>query len=192
VCLTLLAGCETPQNQKAPPPVVQQQKPKPKPAPKPVKAKPQPSLQQVTQMLEPDVLGVVAYYNSFDPWIWDESHSKITGIIIQALFLSGPNVKGVFGDGIIRPKMYMNESGEQWKLAKEWSFDVEQSISHRSKKETMQGWGYRFDLPFDDLDLNDQAIRMVVEFDRSDGRIVRSGKKDFRTPNLKGSQGGSR
>lgn len=132
------------------------------------------------------VVGVIAYYDSFNPWLWNESKTRPIGVDVKALYLEGPSVKGVFGDGVIRPRMYVNEpaaGGEsEWKLAKEWSFDVDQAREWRSRKETAQGWGYRIPLPWEDLDLSGREIRMIILFQRSDGKTVSSAKKDFRVP----------
>ncbi len=143
--------------------------------------------QQVAAMREPNVLGVAAFYDPFDPWLWTESHEKPRGIIIKALYLQGPNAKGVFGDGVIRPRLYvreLNDRGEvNWILVKEWTFTVEDAVPFRSKKQSEMGWGYRLHLPWEDLArLAGREVRMVVEFDRIDGRRVTSGKKDFRVP----------
>jgi hypothetical protein len=145
-----------------------------------------PTVEEVERMLEPNVLGVSCIYEPFNPWIRNEDRSEVRGIVIGGLYLEGPKVKGVFGDGIIRPKLfvaYRDENGKkQWKLAKKWSFDVEEAMPFRAKKEKLYGWGYSLFLNWGDLNLAGREIRMTVDFERRDGRIVRSGKKDFRVP----------
>jgi hypothetical protein len=136
-----------------------------------------------------DVLGVHAYFHPYNPWIWDEARTRPRGIVIQALYLEGPGdpVQGVFGDGVIRPKMFtkvVDANGrEQWPLVKEWAFDVDAAMPFRSKKPTAQGYGYALYLPWgDEVDVAGREIRMVVTFERADGQTITSAKKDFRVP----------
>ena len=150
--------------------------------------KPVMTAQQVIDMpLEKNVVGVVAYYPSANPWIWTENRSRARGIVINALYLEGPNVSGVFGDGVIRPQLYVLDRSRGKRiepvLVKEWSFDPRQAMPFRSKKRTIMGHGYRFHLIWgDDFDLTGKDIRVVVIFERVDGKIIHSGKKDFRVP----------
>jgi hypothetical protein len=146
-----------------------------------------PEMQKIMKMVDPEVLGVAALYDSFDPWLWTEDRGRARGVVIRALYLEGRKYKGVFGDGVIRPKLYVQMRDERgaarWQVAKEWSFTLAEALPFRSKRETMLGYGYRFHLPWgDDLDLTGREIRMVVEFERKDGRVVASDKKDFRVP----------
>src|SRR5262245_34742821 len=61
-----------------------------------------PSAEQVARMLDSNVVEVAAFYHPFDPWLWTENHEKPCGLVIRALYLMGPEYKGVFGDGTIR------------------------------------------------------------------------------------------
>jgi len=137
--------------------------------------------------LEPNIVRVAAYYPPYDPWIWNETRTHVRGIVISALYLEGPDVLGVFGDGIIRPRLYVlsgsgKEAGEP-QLVREWSFDPEQAMPYRSRKRTLLGFGYRFHLLWgDELDLSGKDIRVVIVFERRDGMLIYSGKKDFRVP----------
>ena len=138
--------------------------------------------------LEQNIVRIAAYYPSHNPWIWDDARTRVRGIVISALYLEGPDVLGVFGDGVIRPRLYLYDpagaANTQTHLVKEWSFDVEEARPFRSTKRTLLGNGYRFHLIWgDELDLSGQSIRMVVVFDRRDGTLIYSGKKDFRVPN---------
>jgi len=163
-----LAGCETPG------PTSQ-----PKRAPTPM---------QVAQMqTEPDIAAVVAIYNSTDPWIWTEDRSRVRGIVVGGLYLIGPDDKAVFGDGVIHPKLYLIEKDAEGRQkavsAKEWSFDVDEALLLRSKKETTFGWGYLLPLDWGDLDLSGREIRMLIVFERSDGLVVKTkSPKHFRVP----------
>jgi hypothetical protein len=145
------------------------------------------SFDKVNKMLDPDVVAVAAVYDSFDPWMWDESHERPCGIVVPGLYLMGTKSKSVFGDGTIRPRLYVqeiNEKGESnWKLAKQWTLSVEEAMQFRSRRQTLIGWGYRLHLPWDELSqLSGKQIRMVVEFERKDGTRLASTKKDFRVP----------
>jgi hypothetical protein len=156
------------------------------PAPRSVQA-PKPH-KPTSKELSGNVVGVCAMYDPFTPWIWDnENRMHPYGLVIRALYLRGPEYKGVFGDGTIRPKLFireLNEKGEvNWKLAKEWAFTPDDAYPFRSRTEKALGWGYRFDLNWKDLaKYEGQQIRLIVEYDRSDGRKIVSEKKDFRVP----------
>ena len=132
---------------------------------------------------EPNIVNVVAIYNTMAPWLWDADKTKIRGIYIAGMFLFGPERHAVFGDGIIRPRLYVVERGpdgkKQPRLVKEWSFNVEEAMPFRGKKKLTLGWGYGLPLPFGDLDLMGREIQMVVCFERSDGRMVSSSKQAF-------------
>lgn len=149
-----------------------------------------PSTEAVVNMkLEPNVLNVAAYYAPYNPWVWTNDRSRVRGIIISALYLGGPDVLGVFGDGIIQPRLYVLEPDEndvkQPKLTVEWAFDPAQALPFRAKKRTAMGWGYGMRLLWsEDLDLSGKDIRMTVSFERRDGRTVHSGKKDFKVPSV--------
>jgi hypothetical protein len=145
-----------------------------------------PTPEQVAEMLEPNIIGVHAYTDAINCWVWNEDRTAARGIIIKALYLEGPN-GGAFGDGIIQPKLFVsywdNEGKRQWRLAKEWSYDVNEAIPFRTKKKFMAGWGYRLHLVWgDEVDLTGREVRLVVEFKRRDGIVVRSGKTDRKVP----------
>jgi hypothetical protein len=130
---------------------------------------------------------MAAFYPSISPWIFTDDRSRVRGIVIASLYLGGPNHLGVFGDGIIRPRVYVLDTGkkdpEPPQLVKEWSFEPEEALGFRSKKRTMVGYGYRFHLFWDDdLDLAGKDIRMTVVFERRDGMLIHSGRKEFRVP----------
>jgi len=135
---------------------------------------------------ETDIVNVVALYDSVNPWIWTEDRSRVHGIRINALYLFGPNDKAVFGEGVIRPKLYVMEKGDDGKkkavLKREWSFDVDEALLLRAKKETAWGWGYWLPLDWGDLDVSGREIRMVIAFERRDGFVVKSSNKHFPVP----------
>lgn len=140
--------------------------------------------------LERNVLRVAAFYDPHDPWLWSDDRARVRGIVIRALYLEGPGVSGVFGDGVIRPRLYLLDSSHHKpkppKLIKTWAFDPVDALPFRSCKRTVMGWGYRLHLPWgDEFDLAGREIRMTVTFERSDGRVSHSDKKDFRVPGLR-------
>lgn len=146
-----------------------------------------PTPEQIARMSDPNVVGVYPLFDSFDPWIWNDSHERPRGVHVKALYLIGRNSKGVFGEGVIRPKLFVRQvtdSGEvSWRLEKEWSLNMQEAIPFRSKRQTAMGWGYSLYLPWDELPrLAGRQVRLIVEFERTDGRRVISNKKDFRVP----------
>lgn len=145
-----------------------------------------PTPEEVARMLEPNVLGISCLYSPNDPWLWNTDHTRVRGIRINALYLQGPNYTGVFGDGIIRPKLFVSTRDEQgqvqYPLIKEWSLDVDQAMLFRAKKRVRAGWGYSLFLDWGDLDLSGRTVRLIVQFERADGIMITGGKKDFQVP----------
>ncbi|MGQ9652250.1 MAG: hypothetical protein ACUVXJ_19320 [Phycisphaerae bacterium] len=144
-------------------------------------------VQEVARMpTEPSVVSVVAFYKSTAPWLWNVDRTRVSGIYVSALYLLGPKGLGVFGDGIIRPRMFVVETGKdgkrQARLVKEWAFNVEEAVPFRAKEKKTLGWGYGLPLPFGDLDVSGSEIQMVICFERSDGRLVTSSKQTFLVP----------
>lgn len=137
--------------------------------------------------LEPNIGRVVPLFDAFNPWIWNEDRSRPRGITTKQLYLFGPDEKGVFGDGVIRAKVFIAElepgTGKKvWRELKQWSYDVEQAKPFRALRRGAGGWGYRLFLVWGDLNLADKDIRVIIEFERRDGIVVKSDKNDFRVP----------
>ena len=138
--------------------------------------------------LEDNVIGLSCFYAPISPWIRSQDGSEVRGIVISGLYLQGPKGMGVFGNGTIKPKMlvvsYDKTGKKTYNPVKEWSYSVDQAMPWRSKKPNAYGYGYRLHLIWDDttLDLGGQEIRMIVNFERADGRVVGPSRKDFRVP----------
>lgn len=145
-----------------------------------------PTPDEVARMLEPNVLGVSCFYDPLNPWIWNSQHMQVRGVRINALYLRGPNYTGVFGDGVIRPRLYVltrDEQGKQeYRLLKEWTFDVNQAMPFRAKRRMTAGWGYALFLDWGDLNLTGRNVRLTINFERTDGVVISGSKKDFRVP----------
>lgn len=146
----------------------------------------EPTPDEVARMLEPNVLGVSCLYDPLSPWIWNSEHTRVCGVKINALYLQGAHYTGVFGDGVIHPKLLIagrDEKGEvEYRVIKEWEFDVQQAMPFRAKKQTRAGWGYALFLNWGDLNLAGRSVRLIVDFRRSDGIVISGSKKDFRVP----------
>lgn len=148
----------------------------------------QPSYEQEARRnVEPNILEVIAYYDPYNPWIWTDDKSRVRGVVVGALYLGGPNRRGVFGDGTIRPRLYLRDKSaakaeEEWKLVKEWAFSVEEAFPLRTRRPSVQGYGYVLPLAWGNLDLTGREIRLVINFERADGRVARSSKRDMRVP----------
>jgi hypothetical protein len=132
---------------------------------------------------DPNIIEVGHFYTPFRHWIWTEDQARVQGTWISSLYLYGNTQKGVFGDGIIRPRVYLLERNERGgmepRLIKEWAFDVEAAMPFRSMTASVQGYGYRLPLVWGDLDLTGKEIRVIVVFERRDGRPVPSSKMDL-------------
>jgi hypothetical protein len=130
---------------------------------------------------------VVATFNRYTGWIWTSDRSRVRGSYIGGLFLIGPDNKGVFGEGTLLPKVYHLKRGENGKkspvLIKEWSLSTEEAIPLRAKwPHRLLGWGYGLPLDWGDLDLGGEEVRMVISFERTDGRVISSTRLDGIVP----------
>ncbi|HPU33624.1 MAG TPA: hypothetical protein PK184_13085 [Phycisphaerae bacterium] len=137
---------------------------------------------------ETRILDVVAYYPTPIRWIWTEDKSRVRGIVVPAVYLVGPKGKGVFGDGILRPKILVHDRLEpdpknEWKLVKEWELKPVDLLLLRSKEPTIQGYGYMLPLQWGDIDLGGTEIQVVITYERSDGMPApRFSSKYLRVP----------
>lgn len=147
-----------------------------------------PTREEALRNTESNIIGVVAYYHPSNPWLWNEDRSRVVGVRVQALYLVGPREKGVFGDGIIRPKIYVRDRrtadpDQQWKLVREWAFQPEDILLYRTKEPTVQGYGYLLPLRWgEQIDLSNQEIRIIINYERIDGLFPRPSTKNLRVP----------
>jgi len=137
---------------------------------------------------EPEITEVRVYHPSYPAWQWTEDKQAIRGIKVGPVYLVGPNGKGVFGDGVIRPRLYRLDRHADHKvvptLLKEWAFTVEEAVPWRIKKPSLMGWAYGLPLVWEDPGLlaGAREVRLVIAFECSDGRLVSSSKKDVQVP----------
>jgi hypothetical protein len=189
VLTLILAGCQNPRNdasgapQSRPAPAIGDMPSQRKSGPP---RKLDPKLEEVIRMREPNVVGISCLYDPFNPWLWNSERTHIKGVKVGALYLLGPESTGVFGDGVIRPRIYVLQRDQQgkadYKLLKEWSFNTQEAIPFRAKRRTRWGWGYGLFLSWGDLDLTGRDIRLIVNFERLDGLVIAGNKKDWRVP----------
>lgn len=141
---------------------------------------------------ESRILDVIAYYPTPIRWVWTEDKTRVRGIIVSAVYLVGPEGKGVFGDGVLRPRILVHDRLEpdpskEWKLVKEWELRPVDLLLLRSKRPTIQGHGYMIPLHWDDLDLGGAEIRIIITYEPSDGMPApRFSSKDLRVPKRAG------
>lgn len=148
----------------------------------------QPTPEEVLRMpVDYNINTIAVFINPNSSWIWTEDRSHVQGMLVSSLYLLGHDGKGVFGDGVIRPRLYVIESTPDGRkkqtLFKEWAFDVEDALPFRIKKPAALGWGYGL-LPLDwgETDLGGRDIRVVISFERSDGRVLNHRGVSFRVP----------
>jgi len=147
------------------------------------------SVEQVERArLERDIVAIAPHYNPY-PWLlFDVTNPRPQGFKIDALYLiSAKTGKGVFGDGIIRVKMYRVERDEagagKRTLVHVWEFDPQAALPYRCVRRTVLGYGYQLHLKWpDDCDVLGKEISVVVEFVRRDGKVIRSHPKSFIVP----------
>ena len=142
---------------------------------------------QVAQLLEPNVVGVAAMYDAQNAWLWTKNRVRVRGLRLT-LFLFGSGNKSVFGDGVIRARLFAAQRGRlgkvQWpeEPTQEWSFTVEEAIPFRGMRPKIYGWYYGLFLDWGDRDLSDKEIRMIITFERADQRVISSDARDMRVP----------
>ena len=147
----------------------------------------EPTPDEVARMKDPNVLNVVCFY-AVEPWMWNTERSTVIGIQVPAMYLLGKDSLGVFGDGVIRYQMYVDQNDRpggdpDLKLFKEIKYTTEEAIPFRSKKRTGMGWGYALFMPCEELgQMGGKKIRLVVSFERLDGIVRNSETKDYRVP----------
>ncbi len=143
----------------------------------------------LSEPLDPDIVQLVTFYSnnpfmSFD----DAGDPNPEGLKVEALYaISGKTKKGAYGDGLTRFKMYVihrSPKEQPWgELLKTWEFTPEQAVGWRvTRKVPHLGWPYQFHLNWGEADVAGQEIRIVPEFVRRDGQIVRGTAKDLRVP----------
>lgn len=141
--------------------------------------------------LASDIIGVKRYFAnnpflSFD----EESDPNPEGFKVTFYAVSASTQLGAFGNGLIRFKMYIIEPGEGdqpaiGRLAKTWEFDPQQAMGWRVRHRTSLGWPYHFHLNWEEADPYGKEIRIVPEFVRTDGQVVRGSPKDLKVPRRK-------
>ncbi len=138
--------------------------------------------------LASDIIGVRRYFAnnpflSFD----DQSDPNPEGLKVTYYAVSNATQLGAFGDGLIRFRMYVIEPGQEGKpatgrLVKTWEFDPQQAMRWRVRRKTTLGWPYLFHLNWGDADPYGKEIRIVPEYVRTDGRVIKGSPKDLKVP----------
>ncbi len=138
--------------------------------------------------LASDIIGVRRYFHnnpflSFD----DQGDPNPEGFKVTYYAVSAATREGAFGDGLIRFKMYVIEPGQEGepatgRLVKTWEFDPQQAMGWRVRRKGPLGWPYLFHLNWGDADPYGKEVRIVPEFVRIDGRVIKGSPKDLRVP----------
>lgn len=135
--------------------------------------------------LSDSVVRVLTIYKLI-PWVsFDEAGDRDPeGVNITVYLIDGPSHKGVFGNGNLIVDMYAQEPAADGRttrtLIKKWSFGPHDAP--RSRRPTMLGWGYGLRLDWRPTEVMGKRIELIVSFERSDGRVVRSTTKHLRVP----------
>lgn len=144
--------------------------------------------QAVKAPLDPDIVKVYTYSSNNPFMSFDEAGDRNPEgmkIAYYAVSARPPN-KGAYADGLIRIKMYAVEEQEdgppQGRLVKVWEYTPDEAWGWRSAKESVMGWGYQFFLNWGDADVYGKEIRLVPEFVRLDGKLVRGSPRSFKVP----------
>lgn len=138
--------------------------------------------------LASDIVAVRRYFEnnpflSFD----DQADPNPEGFKVTYYAVSSATKKGAHGDGLIRFRMYiiepaLDDGPSVGRLAKTWEFDPQQAMGWRVSRMSALGWPYLFHLNWGDADPYGREIRIVPEFVRRDGHVIRGSPKDLRVP----------
>jgi len=136
--------------------------------------------------LEKNIIKIVPMYG-MNPFGTVGGGSKINGFVIGALYLMGPDGKGVFGDGTIHVFLYevdrtRGKKVSERRLVREWLFDTEKAKPYRSRKRYLGGYGYQLHCAWGDIDLGGKDVEIEVHFERTDGRVITSLPKAYTVP----------
>ncbi len=138
--------------------------------------------------LHDDVVDIKAFIRP-KPWLnFDPRHpARVNGIAINMYLISGSLQKGVFGAGTIRVVLYedkpaaeASDSGMGRELHK-WELTPEQAMPYRVVRRPdrtyVMGDGYQLRLSWGDAELAERRVKLRIEYQRTDGRIV--GRRPF-------------
>lgn len=149
-----------------------------------------------------DVTEINAFFNS-NPWLnFDTSDpGKINGVAVTVYLVSARQRKGVFGAGTIRVVMYEDVSAKSSDSSKEkapaiqktigkklhvWELPQDKAMPYRvlrrPGKTYVMGDAYQLRLSWGDLDLRDRRVAIVIEYERTDGQLVRRKPSHLHVP----------
>ncbi len=142
--------------------------------------------------LDPNIIKILTFYATHPFMSFDSAGDpNPEGLKVTFYAKSGRTERGVFADGLIRFKMYKiirragkEPVGEQVKI---WEYTPEEASGWRVTKKSVMGWAYQFYLNWGDIDVYNHEIRIVPEFVRRDGRVVRGQPRSLRVPSRKES-----
>jgi hypothetical protein len=136
------------------------------------------------------------------PWLnFDSSDpTKIDGFAVNTYLISSTTQRGVFGAGTIRVSMYEDATASGTTLPApttmgknvlgkklfEWELPADKAmpfrVVRRPGRTYVMGDGYQLRLSWGNLDLAGRSIALVVEYQRTDGRLIRRAPFWLRVP----------
>lgn len=147
--------------------------------------------QATPERLDSNIIRVATFYVnrpfvSFDA----EGDPNPEGLKVTYYAVSGTTQRGAHGDGVIRFKMYAidRRRGEEpvGRLVKTWEFTPAEARGWRvTRQSDLLGWPYQFYLNWGDVDVYGREVRIVPEFERRDGLVVRGSSRDLKVPQRK-------
>ncbi len=140
--------------------------------------------------LDPDIIRVHTLYGNNIFMSFDSAGDvNPEGFRVTYYAVSSQTRKGAYGDGLIRIKLFVvrhpPDQAPVGELVKTWEYTPEQAMGWRVKKQAIGGWPYEFFLNWGDADVYGQEIRIVPEFVRKDGAVVRGSPKSLKVPPLR-------
>jgi len=147
--------------------------------------------QTMSAPLYDDVMAIMSTYRP-NPWIsFDTADpSRVNGMAINTYLISASSQKGVFGAGNIRVVLYADEgqgpTSRPGEVARpnvlgtqlfEWILPPDKAMPYRvmrrAERTYVMGDGYQLRLSWGEQDFRGRKVGVVVEYQRTDGRIVR-------------------
>ncbi len=134
-----------------------------------------------------DIYKVVKFFPAM-PWLsFDEAGDpNPEGFKVTLYLISSATREGEFADGNIRVRMWRRQSSSvdtgRTELLKEWTLTPEDVLPYRVVKRSFLGNAHQLRLNWGQLDVLGDSIRVQIDFERNDGRVILGQAHELRVP----------
>lgn len=139
-----------------------------------------------------DIYKVVKFF-SVMPWLSfdDAGDPNPEGFKVTLYLISSATREGEFADGNIRVRMWPGQSSRDTgraPLLKEWMLTPDDVLPYRVVKRSFLGNAYQLRLNWGQLDVLGKSIRVQIDFERHDGRVILGQAHELRVPRTRTSR----